>query len=198
MSTRRWLNGGAAATYLIARFTRIWLPHLACFLIAIAVLVGLPAGSPFPSYATRPITNLLLLLSWIPTTSFVHSFNPMSWTLPVEAFFYVMFPLLIVNFSRTWHWKLALSIGLAPLMSGIASTFQLPPAAGPSGSSISIPMGFNPLSRLFEFVAGMRCCLAWRKYQSKMPTTLLPTTLLELAAVAFMQGPRSASSSPSP
>lgn len=169
--------------FFVARFARIWPLHLVCFVAA--VFLGI--GGIVPETVTDPAVaalNLLLLQAWVPTTRVSLSFNAVSWTLSAEALFYVLFPLLIWNFAHSWHWKLAVSFLCGILLSWIASTLALPPDGGPTEVTSTTLLELLPLSRLFQFVAGMCCCLAWRRFEAWAPRSPIVASTLELLVVA--------------
>ena len=175
-----------ARRFLLARFARIWPLHAVCF--ALPVILYLPFPSRvFPVWATTALFNITLMQSWIPTFKFALSFNAVSWTISVETFFYLLFPLLIIGFARSWAWKLALAFFGLVFLVALSASFQLPKYAGDmtivtSTSLVSV----TPLSRLFEFVIGMCCCLAWKKWRHLLPTRFFTATLLEGAIFAAL------------
>lgn len=75
--------------YLVSRFARIWPIHLVTFLLACLVLA--PTGDVLSA-----IANLLLLQAWFLHSEYVLSYNSVSWSISVEAFFYILLPLLLV------------------------------------------------------------------------------------------------------
>jgi peptidoglycan/LPS O-acetylase OafA/YrhL len=179
----------AVWSFYRARFGRIWPLHFACFTLAVVLYIGVPSEI-FPSFATRAVTNLFLLHAWVPTASFAWAFNGVSWTISVEAFFYAMFPLLIMNFQRDWYWKLTLAFGLVLLMAGVTSTLgvtSISPSAEISANTPTILnlLAINPLPRLLEFVTGMTCCLAWQKGGRLLPRSFIISSILEIGAVLF-------------
>lgn len=169
-----------------ARIAKIWPLHIVCFALTIALYIPIPAVITL-SWLTSALSNVLLIQAWIPITSMALSFNAVSWTISVEAFFYLMFPLLIWGFARNWYWKLALSIGAVLMMAGVSSTFGLAHSpTSPTTPNIFHLMGVNPLSRLFEFVMGMTMCLAWKHLRHLMPINIMLATLIEVTAVAML------------
>lgn len=69
------------------RFARIYPLHIATLLVALALPYG-KADSPQTFFQ-----NVLLLQAWTPDGA--HSFNWVSWSISAEAFFYLVFPLVI-------------------------------------------------------------------------------------------------------
>ena len=139
--------------FWVARFARIWPVHLFC----LALAFGLLPFSWLDGHASWPTTlpaNILLLHAWLPFQGSVLSYNGVSWSLSVEAFFYLCFP---------WLLGLMKSRGPAPLLIGsfalgfvivVLATIFLPHQA-------AFVWPFNPATRLFEFVLGMAACHWW-------------------------------------
>ena len=57
---------------------------------------------------------------WIPSASWYFSYNSVSWSISTELFFYLMFPLLIWNWTRTFWWKWLAALGLLILLCAFA------------------------------------------------------------------------------
>ncbi|MCS0501308.1 acyltransferase family protein [Ancylobacter mangrovi] len=169
--------------YLTARFARIWPLHLTCFFLTIILYIGWQGS---PEQTKNAVINVLLLHAWVPFLSVIFSFNSVSWTISVEAFFYVMFPLLIANFGRTWIWKLSFAFGLGLMMCAITAYAGVPISGGPNQVIGTTLLSVNPLARLFEFISGMCCCLAWRRYGHLMPRSFAAASVIEVALIAFM------------
>ncbi|HWX34972.1 MAG TPA: acyltransferase, partial [Steroidobacteraceae bacterium] len=101
--------------FWLARFARIWPAHATSLVIVVATATAILSsfdGTNLPFYVA---TNLLMVQSWIPSKAAV-SLNGPSWSISTEFAFYLMFPLLISNFARTWHIKLVGAIMLSFLI----------------------------------------------------------------------------------
>lgn len=145
------------------RFFKIYPNHFVAFLIATAFMVWLgqnfgflPVGEQLPGL----VPQLLLVHAWIPDLNLAFSFNLVSWSLSVEALFYLCFPLLLKGISRIrperlWYWVAAMA----------ALVFCVPQLARllPAGEAAYEGLGsweywfiyVLPLSRLAEFVLGI-------------------------------------------
>lgn len=85
-----------------ARFSKIYPVHVLTFLIAspLVILYFKPDGLYFIKLAFMSAVNLLLIQTFIPIQSTYFNFNGVSWTLSVEAIFYLTFPFLIWTFTK--------------------------------------------------------------------------------------------------
>jgi len=140
--------------FWIHRFARIWPVHVVTLGMAFLVL-------PFDhllGHAHWPITlpvNLLLLHSWLPFHGSSLSYNGVSWSLSVEAFFYICFPWLLVAMKKYGPTPALVGSFVVGLLLVVLVNHLKPDEPG-FGS-------YNPACRLFEFVLGMATCHLWFK-----------------------------------
>jgi peptidoglycan/LPS O-acetylase OafA/YrhL len=116
----------------------------------------MPFDHPIASLAT-----LGLVQAWGAPTSMLGFFwNPPGWTLSIELFFYLMFPLLLPALSRLVTGALRISLAVAAL---IFMAMCLP-GLGPTGYLAFSWMELVPLPllRLPEFMTGIICALLFR------------------------------------
>lgn len=92
-------TGPALRNYYVARVARIWPLHL----LALGIALAFPT-IPWNGNAGPLVANALLVHSWMPSLEYIQSFNSVSWTLSLEAFFYLVFPLIIYGVGK---WKSA-------------------------------------------------------------------------------------------
>ena len=139
-----------AFTFWRKRFARIYPLHLATALLALAFAFAF-APDTKPDFAEL-VTNLLLVHSWIDNGAFYQSVNSVSWSLSCEAFFYLLFPLLIIPLRRIGgRGNLIIVVGCIALEFLIPSTVtHLFPAR-----SQNFLLYYFPPARLPEFVLGM-------------------------------------------
>ena len=151
------------------RFARIYPAYLFALLLTSPfwIIGALTMHVPFFEFGTRHFalaTGLVLLLlqSWVPGAAM--SWNAVSWSLSVEAFFYAVFPFLLVRFgkfSRKVLWTLITACWIVGL--AISGGFlALRPEGAPYVSSADWSAAVNfvkffPLVRLPEFLMGMAC-----------------------------------------
>ncbi len=155
--------GDTARVFYQRRFARVWPLHISMTVLA-AILV-LAAGSQ-PRWWALPFVGTL-------THAFVpgayYAFNTPSWSLGCEAFFYALFPALIVVAARSRRpvlWALILAGAYAGIATAV--TFVVAPAvesaAGISASGI-VGYGLNifPGYRILEFAIGVLLATAVRR-----------------------------------
>jgi peptidoglycan/LPS O-acetylase OafA/YrhL len=165
-----------------ARVARIWPAHAAALVIG-AVLVGYPWLDPATLRANVTMTH-----SWLPWSKFYFSYNAVSWSISTEFFFYLEFPLLILQWDRTCWWKLPLVLGVLLSLFALSNGLHLPAYGDPmQGQGTWVTQHgviyIHPVARLFEFTSGMCIALAWRKTRDREIGSALGT-VLELLALA--------------
>ncbi|MBB4947325.1 peptidoglycan/LPS O-acetylase OafA/YrhL [Kitasatospora gansuensis] len=97
--------GDTTPKFLRRRFFKIFPNHLVTYLAA--VVVFLLAGTALGGW--KAVANLVLLQAWFPQIDVETSVNPVSWSLSVEALFYLSFPFLLrlvnrIRPDRLWYW----------------------------------------------------------------------------------------------
>lgn len=143
--------------FYIARFTRIWPAHIAALLL---LLVLLPRGQWIWDGANPilvPLANITLLQSIIPIPEYYFSLNGVSWSLSTEVFFYLAFPFLLADWSKTWMKKLGAGLLLAGAIVFLSDFLALPPFSPARFLEVTNHglVYVNPLVRIFEFMLGM-------------------------------------------
>jgi peptidoglycan/LPS O-acetylase OafA/YrhL len=154
-----------------ARFARIY-PAYLFSLVVTAPFFFLTAPSlhlPFFAWSMQhvvvaSILALVLLQSWVPQGAL--TWNPVCWSLSVEAFFYALFPFLVKQTKRISRGQLPFWIAGAWFVSLAISAAYLvlhPDGADKINSTETTlfwknVLSFNPVVRLPEFVVGMLTC----------------------------------------
>jgi peptidoglycan/LPS O-acetylase OafA/YrhL len=165
--------------FWLARFARIWPAHATSLVIVVATATAVLSSFDGTNLRFYVTTNLLMVQSWIPSRAAI-SLNGPSWSISTEFAFYLMFPLLISDFARTWHVKLVGAIVLSFLI--VVACFVLGIDWG--NGAFPVIVGF-PLTRLFEFVLGMCAALLWRRLPA-IRIGRVYGTALELAALGLV------------
>ncbi len=152
-----------------ARFARIYPAYLFSLLITLPFFYygTFYMHVPFfafsqQHFALAVILVLLLLQAWLPAAALM--WNPVAWSLSVEAFFYAIFPSLLARYSklsRTAWFALIPACWLAGLAVSGGYLWLRPAAMGyvnsNNWSSAVQFVKFFPLVRLPEFLMGMAC-----------------------------------------
>lgn len=170
--------------FWLSRVGRIWPAHVAALLL---LLLLLPLTRPTAeSGASTLLPNLFLIHAWIPVEQQYYSYNSVSWSLSTELAFYLCFPLLLIGWRKTWHWKLLGSLLLVVVMIVLGNNGYFP-ASPPNDQGFSTigPLQVHPFARLFEFTLGMSAALAWAALVTRRLNARLGT-LCEILAIALV------------
>jgi peptidoglycan/LPS O-acetylase OafA/YrhL len=176
----------SARTFLRARIARIWPAHVAALLLLLLLVPT--ARPPLDGASTgRLLTNIALLQSWTPTGEQWSSFNGVSWSVSAELGFYLCFPLLVINWRRTWHWKLLGTLLLVVLLISLGNAGLFLRTEPIAEGIRNIPvLNVHPLFRLFEFVLGMSAAVLWERLAARRPTGFALATLWEGLALLLL------------
>jgi peptidoglycan/LPS O-acetylase OafA/YrhL len=136
---------------------------------------------------------LSLLQAWVPPAAL--TWNSVAWSLSVEAFFYVLFPFLLLLLIRRSQPQLFLIAGaswLASLALSVSYVIRNPDHltlvnADVLGSFWLNALKFNPLARLPEFLLGMACGFLFlrSRKETKFALPLVLTGIAGLAVVTY-------------
>jgi peptidoglycan/LPS O-acetylase OafA/YrhL len=173
--------------FLMARFARIWPVHMVTLGIWIVVILGASWDAiTWRDGIARLVATVAMVQSWVPVTIWPTSYNGVSWSISLEVFFYLLFPILIVRLARNWKAVLLVTISLTALSLFLTT---LVPADDSGTITLSGLYYFSPLARLHEFVAGVGMMLLLRKLPISRDT-LSPAgwTALETASVCLALG----------
>ena len=169
--------------FLRARVARIWPAHIAALALVVATMTDV--FSTFPVYhhlVPVLISNTLIVQAWLPFDITAVSLNGPSWSISTEFAFYLMFPWLSRNLYRTWHYKLALAVGVAISIDIFCRLLDLNTSNGGWTALTAFP-----LSRMPEFVLGMCAALVWRNLDQRPKRLgLWAATAIETAAIGLL------------
>jgi peptidoglycan/LPS O-acetylase OafA/YrhL len=160
--------------FWIMRFARIYPLYLLTLLIEIPFTMH-----EYHAHAGiwwgRLATCAVMLQSWVPDIQWTAAFNMPSWSLSVEAFFYALFPLLIIRIRKVRTGVLLSAAAMLILLTGMYFT---PP------SWYKVIFYNNPLGRLGEFVLGIALYRYYEAHRSKS-WTYRYATRMELGAIVI-------------
>ncbi len=183
----------SARAFYGRRFARVWPLHI----IMTILVAGIFLVRRLPQDPLGFVLASVLLQAWAPPSDLHYAYNGPSWTLSCEAFFYALFPLLILFCARVVpRW---IAIGVASLY-GLAIVVVLvaAPTVGPmAGVTAQQFYGYLlyvfPAVRILEFVVGIALALAmrggWRpKVSLRVAILLCLLCYAALTIVAYWMG----------
>jgi peptidoglycan/LPS O-acetylase OafA/YrhL len=150
-------------TFWWRRFVRIWPLHIAVLLGCTLGLLAL--GDKVSVSAVAP--SALLLHAWIPSATVQGDVLGTSWSLSDEAFFYTLFPFLLLPVARRWMSWHRIVGGLWLL--GVA--YYLVISLSAVGFAQVWALDYLPLARVAQFVTGIAIGVAFM-HGRKAPVSL--------------------------
>jgi peptidoglycan/LPS O-acetylase OafA/YrhL len=169
-----WRPGDRAPAFYRRRAARIYPAYAVAVVLGVAVAELISTGEDGSGVAAVAT----LTQAWVPDSDTYFAVLAPLWSLSAEAFFYLLFPLLILGLVRLdsrGRWIL----GLALVATSIAVAVIAHPEGGPT-TALWVVYIF-PVTRLVEFALGAVIALAMRD-GARSPVTLGPALLLALAA----------------
>ncbi len=172
--------------FYVSRFARIWPLHVACIVI-VYLFLGSPRAVGTADNLPIGLLNLALLQSWVPRIDIALSYNAVSWSLSVEAFFYALFPFIILHFRSRWLVWVASSIGLIVALVGLAHLADVGPGQQPVyGMDLAGFLYLNPAARLLEFVTGILTAFIWFATREWLDANDRRATMMQVGAVILV------------
>ena len=117
------------------RFFRLFPNHVVTFLVALGLMLA--TGATVGLWPA--LSQLFLVHSWVPDPEYYNNINSLNWSLAVEVFCYLLFPVLLVlakkiRPERLWYW---IGAGVTVVLAApVAAGFLLPKdAAHPLGET---------------------------------------------------------------
>jgi peptidoglycan/LPS O-acetylase OafA/YrhL len=174
--TWSYRSGDTAGAFYRRRFARVY----PAFIVAAAIGVVL-------NDAFHPLKNVLLVVTmlqvWSTNPKTYFAINGVSWSLGCEAFFYLLFPLLIRRITKLDSGQRRVSLGAVIALSIIIQLAIHSPLQN-TGTGFWFMYIFPPV-RLLEFIAGMLMALELRdgtRIPVSLPAALVITAVAYLAA----------------
>jgi peptidoglycan/LPS O-acetylase OafA/YrhL len=137
------------------RFARIWPLHILVLLGAAALFAAL--GGQLTGRMVGPAA--LLLHAWVPDITVQRDILATSWSLSDEAFFYALFPFLVVPIARRWRSWHRIVAALLVLYVG----YYLVVSVLTDGFLQTWALDYLPLIRLTQFAAGIAVGVAFKQ-----------------------------------
>ena len=194
------LNRVAIPKFYFTRLARIWPLHAVCLLWIASMSSGYSPLTQWPWL--RGMSHWSLLQAWYPANNWVCCYNGVAWSISAEAFFYALFPLLLLGTARQFWVKYVCVfattfIGLI-WMAGVLPA-QLPiKAVANEALDPRVFAHFFPPFRLLEFMTGMAAGMIFlnRNAQANPSATVAPggwqatmrATALEIVVLALSVG----------
>ena len=156
--------------FYVARFARIYPLYIVALIMALPgfLLIEIPnelaahsGVSGWTLIFLKSISVLFLVQSWIP--GFGAFWNPVSWSLSTEAFFYAIFPFLIRKMKSWSLFKIYTALAICLVLEvfrliNFDAAFNL--FSDRNEAAIWV---FTPIFRLPDFVTGIMIALVWKK-----------------------------------
>jgi len=179
-------NWGSIGKFWLARIARIWPAHIIAILFAVLV-TGTTNTYSLSSGQTviAAIANIFLVQAWIPFRDYFFSFNSVAWSISTEFFFYLMFPLLLLNLRKTWGWTLFALMAVVTINILSGALWNIPATESAQSLSLAGLLYINPLNRILEFYLGILACQVYFRYNSKIIVSAGLATVVELAVLAL-------------
>lgn len=187
------------AKFWRARFARVYPVYLLALVVSLPVFVPWAIGKFTAPGVTEPakalvtgVANVALLQAWLPQT--VAPWNSPGWSLSVEAFFYLLFPVVAVAMSRRSNRTLGMLVGGVWLVSMVVplAFLALHPATWngdqPGTTSTGLMfLKFFPVQHLAEFLIGTGCGIFFlrRRAGGRAPLRA-PATISIVASCALL------------
>ncbi|MDB4766916.1 acyltransferase [bacterium] len=173
------LTSSTTPKFYFTRFARIWPLHAVCLLMIMMLLPKYLPPTDLPWL--RAFSHWSLLQSWYPTTNWIGCYNGVSWSISTEAFFYLLFPWLLLGTSRHFWTKyvclfFATIGGLVLLASTLDGTMPMRDVAITTLDPRTIAQFFPPF-RVLEFATGMAAGMIFlKRSQHRLAATAVATT----------------------
>ena len=180
---------GSIKKFYISRIAKIYPVHLLTFLASIPLVI-LTAQTIFGDHLKFKLLvtaffNLTLMQAWIPKTNVNFSYNAVAWSISVEAFFYLLFPLIIlVVYKFRTFFTLRNTVLVMVGLWLVCVAIYAPQITHVDDWKLYV----FPLVRLPDFLVGIMLALIYEKSNKKklfgVRISKRAATAVEIAAVA--------------
>lgn len=167
--------------YAVARFARIYPIYLIGLLLMVPLVMNTGNNGK-----KALLLNLTLLQAWFP--GYAMTFNSPSWSLSVEAFFYISFPLLLILLAKRSPKFILGAAGILWLGSQILHVYLLNHYYQPYPSPEHDFIYYFPLLHFNAFVLGLAIGVIFKRFHQRIEIGSRITflgVLLSLAAICI-------------
>jgi peptidoglycan/LPS O-acetylase OafA/YrhL len=179
------LDEAGTRRFLVARLARLWPIHAATLVLMLIPLAAGMWGRPPDHVVPAALAALAMVHGWVPYPDSYFAFNSPSWSISTEVAFYLLFPLLIHNWRRTWHVKLMIGLVFTVALTRLSTDVLALPTAAPDQPGADLPglLSISPLATVYQFMLGMTAAMIWQPIMRKARLGVAMATLLELGAI---------------
>lgn len=178
--------GETAARFYRRRLARLYPAYLVALAIGLSTSLYLNANDSWTG-----ILAIVGLQSWVPDANTYYAWNPVSWSLSDEAFFYLLFPFLaplVLRLSPTMTWLTRATCLMACVGLGVLGAVYQPDTFEQPNDLIAWLTYIFPAGRLFEFIFGLTLVQAVRGNTITV-SKLLASLFLAVAYLAASLNP---------
>jgi peptidoglycan/LPS O-acetylase OafA/YrhL len=178
--TFRRLTRSGLRDFYVARFARVYPLFLLAFCIMLPLCSGPSPGKP--DQRKGPLYNLTLTHTFVSDSEVYFAFNAPSWSVSVEAFFYLTFPLLLFTLLSC---RVTTPLRAGALVVVLALAWFMVAWRYAYDPKLHWHCYICPLSRFFDFGIGVGCGIFFLKQQAR-PWGTRTATCLELGSVGLL------------
>lgn len=181
-------SGRALWNYFVARFARIY-PSYFAVLVAVGIVFGVPDFSVV-------LRHIFVIQTWSGNSDVAYALNGPGWSIGVEFFLYLIFPLLAIWFarkSRNVGWTLTLAFIVVVVLAIVTIYFSSGDRRFLSEIDANSAWRWiyrNPVFRIGDFILGMTVAvlLTARRFMSSSRTLAIGLGSLSIAWILVAMG----------
>jgi peptidoglycan/LPS O-acetylase OafA/YrhL len=176
--------------FWVARAARVLPVYFAALIVSIPVFLHqcLKQGIPFVPAAFYPV---VMVQAWIPKVALL--WNGPGWSLSCEAFFYLLFPLILAPMARLFRRTFAgtfAAVWILGIVPSLIYAFVRPEGLVDfeSHATLLSVIKFNPILRLPEFILGIgigACYVDGKRFSNPVATAVLSVIGLVVLIVSL-------------
>lgn len=182
---------GSVRKFYYTRWARIWPLHIVTLVIYILLFMNFRQVLNHDVASRKLLACTLLVQSWIPIYGYNFAFNSVSWSISTEAFFYFMFPWLLLKRRMFWPTFFVLIAATAALL--VLGSIYHDEITKNTWIVVPTLVHTLPVVRLIEFMTGMAIGRLYLSLLDRGNSFLLPArrriivdTVIEIAAIAAL------------